>query len=88
MDWDTITKLGVEAFIVAVFLIYMNKRDKVLQQISDRCHETTDNNIKVIAQVAAESSGAIRENTLMLGKISGCLDENTKTMIRLEARAL
>lgn len=58
MDWPTIVELGVNAFIVAVFLIYLNKRDKTLTTVSTNCHEVSD-----------RSTAAVVENARMFGKV-------------------
>ncbi len=42
MDWSAISSLAGEVIIVFFFLTYMNRKDKQISAIAERCHKTQE----------------------------------------------
>ncbi len=60
IPWFELTNLGANVAIVVLFLWYLTKRDKVMQQVSEQCHKT---------QEAGHT--AIKELTIAVIKLNG-----------------
>ncbi len=58
MDWTKLLEqsptIGVLAFIVWMFLRYLNRRDTVLKEISGECHEVTRGITTALSELRVE----------------------------------